>query len=87
MKKKYTILKIKVDKVRLENLYTILKDANNYGVPGHASLEIKADPTGTHITFEWWDDSELELKSKLNYNKYVKPDPFKPTDKYKNSPF
>lgn len=64
MQKKYTTVKIKVDKVTVADLKE-LSGGMLYGqVPNHASVEIKAEPGGYVMTFEWVDKSELDQKSR-----------------------
>lgn len=83
MKKKYTIVKIKVDKVTVADL-TYLKDMLYGQVPSHASVEIRTDATGTHLTFEWPDLSELTYDQQLKAKKAIKNNwyPNDPNDKY-----
>jgi hypothetical protein len=69
MQKKYTTVRIKVDKVTVADL-RYLTDILYGQVPSHASVEIRTDGTGTHLNFEWADKSELDQKSKtVDYTK------------------
>lgn len=86
VKKKYTIIKFKVDRVRLEDLDRILEELCFLDVPDNASISIHTDGTGTHVTAEW---AELEVpkpeplskdkwvQSKFDVPKVYKKNPWK----------
>lgn len=80
MKKKYTIVRIKVDKVTVADL-RYLTDMLYGQVPSHASVEIKTDGTGTHLTFEWADLSELTYDQQLKAKKETRNNWY-PNEKY-----
>ena len=63
MQKKYTTVRIRVDRVTVADL-RYLTDMLYGQVPSHASVEIRSDATGTHLTFEWADLSKLDQKSR-----------------------
>ena len=53
MKIRHKTLMYRIDNITLVDLDDLIEEACADGVPGNASVVVRIDGSGTHVTFEW----------------------------------
>lgn len=76
MKIRHKTLMYRIDKITLLDLDDLIEEACADGVPGNASVVVRIDGAGTHVTFEWVEQ-KVDRSSYKGYGPVPRPTPDK----------